>query len=234
MTGRLNNFFTWVWRINGLLILGIGLVGFVGVVAFVVNVGIFSSRESPAEGIAEVASTQLEDSNLNFGAFRRIKATNVLYAELGTASDYLGSGSISQVANVRNLLIFDTDSKKSHWLLNDNSKQIFRKQFLTDPPDCYDVGEDRERCEANRKTVAIMLEVGPPRSEKPSSDHDHSILVATPDGGELAPLVENIDAVLGVEAQSAKAVFVFYTKSGSVRFAEIDPTKRKLVSDEVL
>jgi hypothetical protein len=234
MTGRLNILFTWVWRINGLLILGIGLVGFVGVVAFVVDVGIFSSRESPAEGIAEVAGTQIENSNLNFGTFRRLKGANVLYAELGTASDYLGSGSISQVANVRNLLFFDTESKKSHWLLKDNSKQIYRNQCLTDPPDCYDVDEDRERCEANRKTVAIMLEIGPPRSEKPSSDQDHSILVSTPDGRELAPLVENIDAVLGVEAQSAEAVFIFYTKSGSVRFAEIDPTKRKLVSDEAL
>ncbi|GAB6041211.1 hypothetical protein [Endothiovibrio diazotrophicus] len=234
MNDRMNGFFVWVWRINGLLFLAIGLAGLVGIAALMVNVGIFASRESPTDGIAEVAGTRIEDSDLNFGPFRQVKGIDVFYAELGTASKYIGSGSSSTVANVRNMLFFDTKSRTSHWLLDDNATQIHRSWFLTDPPDCFHADEHRESCEAQRKAVALLLETGPPRSEKRPSPASHEVLIATPDGRQLAPLLKDVDAVLGTETVSGGSTFVFYSRSGSVRVAQLEPTTRKLVTDEAL
>jgi len=133
MNERPERFFTWVWRVNGLLLLVIGLVGVVGAVALVFNTALFWSRDRPAQRLTEVAGANLSEQNLPLGMFRSIAGSPFLYARLAPPSEYVGSGSSGGLGAAHNLLFFDTGTKKAHWLLPDNERIIRSYAFLLVP-----------------------------------------------------------------------------------------------------
>lgn len=116
MDSKTERFFTWVWRINGVLVLlavTLCLVAF-GAIAF--NLGIFESRDRPETKLTEVAGADLTTEDLKLGSFRSLKGTDFLFAQLAPPSKYVGSGSSGAMGTARNLLFFDTNSKTAHWL----------------------------------------------------------------------------------------------------------------------
>ena len=124
MNERSDRFFAWVWRINGLLLLALGLVAVVGAVALIFNIALFWSRDRPEQRLTQVAGANLTAQDLRLGDFRRIAGTQFLYARLAPPSEYIGSGSSGGLGTAHNLLFFDTVTKKAHWLLPDNDQTL--------------------------------------------------------------------------------------------------------------
>lgn len=234
MENRTEKIFKWIWRANGIALLVLSIGGLFALVFLVANIGIFASRERPENKITEIAGTSIDYKTLRFGDFREIKGTPYLYAPLGTQSEYIGSGSSEGVTNARNLLFFDTTTQKAHWLLNNNDDAIQSMAFLTNPPQCQYRGDTYSECEASRVAVALLLEIDPVLQIGKTLTSSRRIVIAAPDGTDMRDLATEADGLLGFHLLDGSKVIVFYSKAGTVRFMNIDPTKRTLCSDAIL
>lgn len=236
MESRTDQAFKWIWRANGLALLVLSIAGVVALALLVANVGLFAARERPEENVTEVAGTTIESAALRFGNFDEIIGTSLLYAPLGTESEYIGSGSSGGVANTRNLLFFDSVTKKAHWLLKGNHEFIHTYSFLTDAPGCAHSGDDSEQCEASRVAIALLLQIEsePAAAKKTGSTGSRRIAIAAVDGTDVRELVTGADGLRGVHSIDSTRTLVFYAKAGAVRVLDIDPRTRTLRSDEKL
>jgi hypothetical protein len=54
MSERSERFFAWLWRINGVLLLVLGLVAVVGAGALFFNIGLFWSRDRPEQRLTRL------------------------------------------------------------------------------------------------------------------------------------------------------------------------------------
>ncbi len=234
MEDRSERIFKYIWRANGVSLLVLSIGGLVGLFLLVVNLGIFAAHERPEKKITEIAGTSIDYKALRFGSFSEVKWTSILYAPLGTKSEYIGSGSSGGVSNTRNLLFFDTTTQKARWLLKSNDEAIQSTSFVTDPPECKHRGDAYFECEASRIAIALLLEIEPAQQNGKASNVLRRIAIAAPNGSELHDLVTDADGLLGFHLLDGAKAIVFYSKAGAVRFMNIDLIKRTLQSDEIL
>jgi len=127
---RSERFFLWVWRLDGLLLLGLALLCIAGALALAFNIGVFASRERPEQQLSEIAGADLSAQDLRLADFRGIAGTQFIYAQLAAPSEYIGSGSRG-LGYAHNLLFFDTATKKAHWLLPNNDQTLPSFSFLS-------------------------------------------------------------------------------------------------------
>jgi len=227
----MDRFFVWVWRVNGLLVLGLVLVVGVTVVAF--NSALFWRPERPPQQLANVAGADLGAKNLRLGHFRPIAGTQLLYAALETPAKYIGSSSIGTAGSARNLLFFDIGTKKAHWLLPDNSQTIESFTFLMDPPAVRYMYNDGEAQTKNQVAIAILLELQ--RDDAPAAAvGSRRLMIAPPDGRPLASLADSTEALLGVHQPGRNSVLVFYVSAGTARVLDADPATGKVRSNAPL
>lgn len=232
---RSERFFAWVWRLNGLLLLLLALVGLAGAAVLVANIGIFSTRDRPEQNLTEVAGADLREGDLRLADFYPIEGTPLLYAQLGPPSEYVGSGSSGGPGTANNLLFFDTETRSAHWLLPGNGQVIASYNFLRSPPSTGSRFDEDERKETRPVTIAILLEIrDSPGLKDAPADHPRRLAVATPDGRSVTTIASPIDGMLGYHHARKDSLFVFYVASGSARVLELDPLVRVVRSDALL
>jgi hypothetical protein len=230
---RSDRFFTWVWRVNGLVLLALGVVGLAGTIALIFNVGLFWSRDRPEQQLTQVAGADLGAKDLRLADFRPIAGTQFLYAALAPPSEYIGSGSSGGFGLAHNLLFFDMNSKKTHWLLPDNDQVIQSFSFFMDPPAAsytFD-GEARKR---DQVAIAILLELQRPRETTDATGESRSLAIASAEGRALTSIAQSIGGLLGYHQSSTESAFVFYVSDGAARVLDVNPTTRKVRSDGLL
>lgn len=231
---RSERFFAWVWRLNGLLILALALIGTVGALAIAFNVSVFATREHPEDQLSEVAGTDLSAQDLRIGDFRSIAGSQFLYAPLASPSDYIGSGSSGGLGQAHNLLFFDTATKTAHWLLPNNDQIIPSYSFLMDPPGRRYAYVDGEADDRKQVAVALLVELQEKRNEEQSDAGSRSLAIASPEGRGLTPIAPSIQGLLGHHHARKDSLFVFYVSSGTARVLDVDPVTRTLRSDTPL
>ncbi len=234
MDDRSERFFAWVWRLNGLLILGLALVGIAGALAVAFNIGVFATRERPEEQLSRVAGTDITAQGLRITDFRSIAGSQFIYAQLAPPSDYIGSGSSGGLGQAQNLLFFDTVAKSAHWLLPSNDQIIPSFSFLMDPPGpsyAYDDGESRDR---KQVAIALLVEIQAKRNRDQLDAGPRSLAIASPDGRALTPIAQSIQGLLGHHHARKDSLLVFYVSSGAARVLDVDPITRTVRSDAPL
>jgi hypothetical protein len=234
MPERADRFFTWVWRINGLVLLALGLAGVVGATALAFNMALFWSRDRPDQQLTQVAGADLNTEDLRLADFRPIAGTQFLYAALAPPSEYIGSGSSGGLGLARNLLFFDMNSRKAHWLFPDNDQVVKSFSFLMDPPGSRYFYEDGDAHKREQVAVAILLELEPVPNKPGGHDDARSLAIATAEGRGLASIAQPIGGLLGYHQASKDSAFVFYVSDGAARVLDLDPTARKVRSDALL
>ena len=100
MTGASERFFVWVWRLNGLALLGLAVAGLVSGLGLAINIALFASHERPDDKLTEVAGVNLRSQDLRLANFQEIAGTSFLFARLAGPSEYIGSGSSGGLGKV--------------------------------------------------------------------------------------------------------------------------------------
>lgn len=229
MTTKTERFFTWVWRINALILLAIAVFALIGVGVIAYDIGIFANRDRPQAQVAEVAGTDLVAGELKLGSFGVIAGTDYLYAELAAPSRYIGSGSSDGLGTARNLLFFDTKSKKAHWLFENTDSDILSWRMVYNEPRRNMTDEK----EARLYVVGMILQIAE-HEDDPSPDRLRDLVFVSADGKEVAPLAESIDSQLGQYHTDSETVFIFYVRDGSVNVLDVDTTNAVVRSDSPL
>ncbi len=235
MSHRTDALFAWVWRINAVLILLAGSLGVVIALLLATELGGVWNRESPEDHVQRVADADIAGKNLRLGEFTQIAGTSQLVAELGAPPEYRSSRSGPRQRFARNLLFFDTSTKKSRWLLADNGNMIPRYFFVTDPPSRYRY-DDRDPDRRAQVTLSIVFELQPgdPNHEPQQESSPHEIAAAAPDGTSITTLVKSAESVLGWHLVDRGSLLLFYVGNGAVRVLDLDPVSRNVRSDAPL
>ncbi len=234
VSDRKDTFFATVWRLNGLLVLALAGAGIIAVVAVAMNLAIFSSRERPHEQLTNIAGADIAAQDLRLGGFRAIAGTQLLYAPLASPSRYVGSGSSGGLGAARNLLFFDTTTKKAHWLLAGNDQTIHSYYFLLDPPSTrygFDEGEAEKR---EQKAIGILVELRDAGEGTTDEAPSRAIAIASPQGRDLTRIVDATEGMLGYHQPAANSVLVFYVSGGTARVLDLDPIAREVRFDGLL
>ncbi len=229
MTTRTERFFAWVWRINALILLAIAIFALIGAGVIAYDIGIFAKRDRPRAQVAEVAGTDLVAEELKLGSFSVIAGTDYLYAELAAPSRYIGSGSSDGLGTARNLLFFDTKSKKAHWLFENTDSDILSWRMVYNEPRRNMTDEKESRLYA----IGMILQLAE-HEEEPSTDRLRSLVFVSPDGKEISPLVDSIDSQLGQYHTDSETVLIFYVRDGSVNVLDVDTINTVVRSDSPL
>lgn len=240
MSDQSDRFFTWVWRVNGVLLLGIAALGILGGIALAVTIIAEEPRENPEERLAQVAGADLVSQDVRLGEFAKIVGTELLYAPLRERRKSFESGGYSDygLGSAQNLLFFDTTTRKVHWLLPGNEQSIPSYSFLMDPPACVGYRcSDGGAQPRDETALALLLEIEQrPAGATGAADGDakRSLTVASPDGLSITEIAESTQGLLSHHQVSRDSVFVFYVADGAARVLELDPVARVVKSDALL
>jgi hypothetical protein len=133
------------------------------------------------------------------------------------------------------VLFFDTVTKKAHWLFPGNDQTIQSLELIADPATARYQFDDGEPEGLHRVAIAILLEVQDSTDEQRASrKSDRRLLLATPDGRTIVKLVESVEGMLGYHQANKDSVFLFYISGSSARVLHMDPTRRVVLSDDLL
>lgn len=228
MTTKTEKFFTWVWRLNGLLLLAIILVGLLGFFLLVSD-ATRPAWEDKEQTVKEVAGANLVADDLKLEGFFPIHGTDYIVSNLVSPKGSTGIGSSSYQTDTRNLLFFDAKSKDAHWLFENNDQYIERHWTITDKPeDRYGSGPREDVA-----VVAMLMTI----SDAPFDDTDDArrqmILVST-NGKRTTSISEPISELVGQHYVEPTSFLIFYARQGTLYVLDLDPTTFAVRSDSVL
>lgn len=223
-----DGFFSWVWRITGLLVLLLVLYGVVNMV--------WTSRSShrgqTPDGEATIGrldQTDQQQAALKLGGFEMLPGTPVLYAKLGSERPLPGSLSSSYMTtDLRNLLFFDTASRQAHWLLDDNEHSIAALSVIGKPASYQSAGKA-----ADFRTPGLIFLSRSTKADN-KGDATWDLRLTSVDGHELDTLANGVDTLLDHQLINDRTLLVFYAKHGAIHVLDVDPANRKLRADQTL
>lgn len=224
-----DGFFSWVWRVTGLLLLLLALYGVVSVVSIA-----WSSRSMRQVPDGEATIGRLDRSNqrevaLKLGGFEALSGTSMLYAQLGSEGPQVGSLSSSYTpTDLRNLLFFDTASRQAHWLFDDNAQSIAALSVIgeSDPLRTHGSSSDA-------RALGLLFLSRPTEADN-KAGATWGIRLASVDGRKIKTLANGINTLLDHQLTNDHALLVFYAKRGVVHVLDVDPVTRDLRSDQTL
>jgi len=227
MTDKTEKFFTWVWRINGVIVLIAVVTCLVGLAILIADIGGFGRNEANRDELADVAGANLGDEDLELGGFRRIGESNYMYATLAARSGFSGSG--SGRGNAHNWLFFNVDSRKAHWLFPNSREEILDHQFL------YQYADEVEEPDSEREkiVVGIIMLLSEGNSEDQPTRARRMILVST-DGKNVDILAESVDRLRDYFYVDPESHLLLYSAQGSIRIMDLNPITATVSSDAVL
>jgi hypothetical protein len=230
-----NKFFMWIWRINGILILG-GAAVIALFIAYKIAKDFVRSSNRPQENIVESVAEDPHNkekwilgrpSHINGNNFILIplvsenKAVKIKEKPASSKSYY--NKSTSKPA--KNILFLDSENNKSFWLFEDTQRLILdTSQF----PNAHNSEE---------ATKAIFYHVV---SEDSNSDKvlnykdDSSLFISNPKGGDYQLVLKAYDKVISKSMVSTNKIMIIYQFEGTAYSMLIQLSPYEIISNEKL
>lgn len=215
--------FAWVWRINGLIILG---AGFLAIVSLCLALG-FAVRDRLAprqgENRAKVQPEQTSKAELKLANFTSVRGTAVLSAALDAEQDYRLNLSSKEGSSTRNYLFYDTRSHDFYWLKSGNDALIIDSQVL--PTQDYNTTASKPLA-----VVVYTLITQDTNQDGRLTLHDrHDIALADPDGRRFQVVLSQVDGLKGLSLLSPQKAVMLYMAQSQLQAAEIDLGTQKVL-----
>lgn len=227
MAERTEKFFTWVWRINGIIVLVAAVICLVGLAVLIADISGVGRTQASGDELAQVAGANSVDEDLQLGGFRRIGESSYMYATLAAQSGFVGSG--SGRGNARNWLFFNVDTRQAHWVFADSSQEIVDQQFLYQ----YEDDDDKADSEREKVPVGILMLIAEADSEDEPSETRRLVLVST-DGKKTNLIAERVDRLRDYFYVDRESHLVLYSAQGSIRILDLNPISATVTSDEAM
>jgi hypothetical protein len=217
-------FFRLVWRINGLtlcLVIVLGLLAaVVGLIAMVVSE--IARPRSKSDTL--LTQTEARQSDWRLGSFAPLAGAETLYAGVTLAQEFGSSGSYrsKETSATCNYLFVRTTDKSSHFLLPDN------KSILTELRPLRVGGSDSE---GTRVEWLYGQRIVADTNKDDRLDHEDGFSVgfARPDGTDYQDVLTGIDAVLGETRRGPNTFLLVFRQKKSIQIAEMDIPSRKVI-----
>jgi hypothetical protein len=127
---RMNKFDKIVWRINGVLILCVGVVAGIALLFALYEIFKDKSRDRNVSNIININEETEKKEYLFLGSFSKIKGRKLFICPLRANQEYERSYYSKSASSVRNYLYFSQYDSSSHWLLESNNWLIINKHSI--------------------------------------------------------------------------------------------------------
>lgn len=222
----MDGFFRWVWRINGLILLLLLLLGAISLAGTLVS---FKHHRQAPDGMATLGRPDQPDRHqapLKLGRFQALPGTSVLYAQLGNEGVSVGSLSSGFTPpDMRNLLFFDTLSRQARWLFDDNAQSIAAMSVISEPAPPQTQG-----AKPDCKALGVLLLTRPAQADN-RDEASWGVRLASVDGRQVKTLAARVDTLLDHQLADDHTLLVFYAKQGTAHVLDVDPATREVRSD---
>ena len=230
-----NKYFVWVWRINGVLILG-GAVLIAMFAAYHIAKDLLRSSQQAEENIVEsIAEDPLNKEKWTLSSPSHISGNNFIMIPLESENKvvkmkeeygYSSSYAKNLVSNpAKNILFLDSESNKSFWLFKDTKRIIL------------DTSQFPNRYGSEEPTKAVFYNVV---SEDSNSDNildykdDASLFISSPKGRNYQVVLKAYDRIISKSMVGANKVMIVYQFEGIAYSMLIQISPYKVISNEKL
>lgn len=223
-----DGFFSWVWRITGLLLLLLVVYGVVNILGAFRSIRGHGQAPDGEATIGRLDRPDRHQAALKLSSFEALPGTSVLYAQLGSEGPSVGSLSSSYTpTDLRNLLFFDTASRQARWLFDDNAQSMAAVSVISRPIPSQTSSEVASQAMG-------MLFVSRPAGAENKGGATWDIQLASVDGHRLNTLAKGVDTLLDHQLTNDGTLLVFYARHGVVHVLDVDPAAQELRSDQTL
>ncbi len=219
-----SRFFRQVWRVNALLILVAAAAATFGVGTLIWSQVEHSVRRDSAEAVAPVVPGKQTTSELRLGGLSPVEGTTLYRAILSNpdrSDSSFGSGGYS--SETRNILVIDSATATSHWLLPTDKELIVYNQ---------DVAKHESGDTSAERLFATVVLVKT-NSSNPEAEEGR-ILVSDPAASDVRELVSDVRVIHGVSLTSAGQIAIMFEQKRSFHLALVDAATFHLMSDRVV
>ncbi len=220
---RTTRFFRFVWQIDAVIILLVGLFTLV-LLTFLLNDMVGNQPST----VVTTAAEKKQDEEFKLGRFVRIGGGRYLWAPLYSGkSGYWGSLKGASLS-VRNYLFLNMDDMSSHWLFSGREFLIIRADLLSKVDDAGLPDEER-----TKRVIGILCQVV--RSDTDGDDRlsetdKLSIVVSDANGHLVLDVVDNVDRFLGYEMADEDTLVLMYEKDGTAHSVKWSLGRSKLIN----
>jgi hypothetical protein len=216
MERKMNRFDRVIWRINGIIILSVGIV--VGGISLFAAYKIYreTTRERHVVEVVNLNAETKKEEKLHLRYFDQVEGRPYLVGSLYSDQKYEFSSSSKSSSSLRNLLYINEDDKSSHWLLDSHDWLILNEHEMFDS-----LSDD----ENDRKIEGFVYEVVNKDSNQDEflDDEDKILLLLADFKGEnVKTIEEDIDDVLFIKQKDPKSFVAIITKDGKTAIKEIE------------
>lgn len=216
------------------MILGVALLGLIVAAGAAINLALSAKPDQPEDRLVHVAGTDLGGKDLRLTGFTPIAGGSLLYATLAQQDEYMSSGFSKGYRTSRNVLFFDTQTKKAHWLFAKHDQEIPSFVFLKQPPGTGHLWETGEPTKEGQRVVGIIAEIEALKREGGGPPSGRDIGIVAPDGRSFKALVKSSQGLLGYHQAGESTVFIFYVSGGEARVLDLNLASGEVRSDSVL
>jgi hypothetical protein len=219
---RQGRIFTWIWRVNSLIILFAGVLALASVL-FALG---FSVRDRlvshQVEDVAKIRPPSAGKTELKLSQFTPVAGTSVLVAALEAQQDYRASFSSKEASSTRNHLFYDTATHEFYWLKPGNEALIIESQSL--PAQAYTT-----TVKPATAVVYTLVSKDTNQDGRLTSQDHQDIALADPNGKRFRVVLSQVESLKGFSLVAPHRVVMLYMSQSQLQAADIDLASQKVL-----
>jgi hypothetical protein len=220
--------FAWIWRVNSVVILAVGVVGLFVLMFAAAVIYKDMTRKREASGVINVTEQEIDAEKVTLGEFREVEGTGILRAPLNLEQEYaFGSVGSKGTDSLQNFLHFDLRTNESYWLIPGYRGLILEAEQI--PPRTFD--------EKERNPVAyayVLVEKDSNGDGKLTRNDDKSIGVALSTGKNFARLPIKAEYFHGAHLKGESSMVVLYTSEARLHVVELALPSMQVLRDSTI
>lgn len=209
-------FFAFVWRVNAVLILLVGVLAAVVLIMFSYLFFKDATRTRAVDDVANLALGDIDKQSAEIGAFHAVPGVAVLRAPLRVQETYaLGAGS-KEAGSTRNYLHFDPSSKSAYWLKPSmegvilQSEQLPKSEYGQPEPDAVAFGYVSVERDSNGDSRLTATDV-------------KTIAMSDASGRNYRTVVEQADRLNDARLIAPDRMLILYSVGTRLAAVEVNP-----------
>jgi hypothetical protein len=213
---KTKRFFTFVWRVNAVLIFVVGVLAAVVLSALAYIFFKDAIRTRYVGNVANAALSEVETQIAELQPFQQIQGTGVLRAALNIRQTYsLGSGS-KEAIFTRNYLYFDVSTRSAYWLKATTDGLILQVYDLPGSP----YGQNQSETTA---VVYVAVERDSDGDHRLSDSDIKRIAVSDSKGKNYRVVVDRADRLNDARLLRPDRLLILYSLGSKLTAVELDP-----------
>ena len=211
----MNRFDKVVWRINGILILSVGVFACLALLFSLFSMYQGSKRDREVGEIVTINEETQKKEYLFLGSFQKVEGQGFFICPLVASQKYDRLYYSKSASSIRNYLFFNPSDTSSRWLLESNHWLINAKHPI------YKNFSDDEASVINRYVYEIVKK-DTNGDEKLNHDDLKTIYISNYDGTNLIIVIEATDDVMGIHQIDDQSTIIFHRQDGNAQAFIID------------